>query len=80
MKQRNVKEVVEYLLIKKNNFIINEEEKYFLNKLLDLLNLSNNYSKIETVVECDCEFNEVTIDKEIKLNKCLDCGLPLSVS
>ncbi len=29
MKHRNVKEVVEYLLIKKNNFIMKEEEKYF---------------------------------------------------
>jgi hypothetical protein len=80
MKHRNVKEVVEYLLIKKNNFIMKEEEKYFLNELLDLLNLSNNYSKIETVVECNCELDKLTIEKEIELNKCLDCGLPLSVS
>ncbi len=80
MKQRDVKEVVEYLLIKKNNFKILKVEEQFLNELLDLLELLNNCSKNELDVECDCEFNELTIDKEIKLNKCLDCGLPLSSS
>jgi hypothetical protein len=80
MKYRKLKEVLKYLLIKKNNFKILKEEEQFLNELLDLLELFNNCSKNVLDVECDCEFNELTIDKEIKLNKCLDCGLPLSVS
>jgi hypothetical protein len=78
MKQRDVKEVVKYLLIKKNNFKILKEEEQFLNELLDLLELFNNCSKNILDVECDCEFNELTIEKEIELNKCFDCGLPLS--
>jgi hypothetical protein len=80
MKYRKLKELLEYLLIKKYNFKILKEEEEFLNELLDLLNLSNNYSKNELNVECVCELNVFTIEKEIELNKCLDCGLPLSVS
>lgn len=80
MKYKKLRELLEYLLIKKYNFQILKEEEHLLSELLDLLNLSNNYSKIETVVECNCELDKLTIEKEIELNKCLDCGLPLSVS
>lgn len=80
MKYRKLKEVLKYLLIKKNNFKILKEEEEFLNELLDLLDLLNNCSKNELGYECVCELNEFTIEKEIELNKCIDCGFPLSVS
>lgn len=80
MKYRKLKEKLKYLLIKKNNFKILKEEEEFLNELLDLLDLLNNCSKNELDFECVCELNEFTIEKETELNKCLDCGSPLSVS
>jgi|688.fasta_scaffold1121402_2 hypothetical protein len=79
MKHRKLKELLEYLLIKKNNFKILKEEEEFLNELLDLLDLLNNCSKNELDVECVCELNVFTIEKEIELNKCLDCELPLNL-
>lgn len=78
MKLKNVKKVIELLLVKKHNFIIQKDELEFLNELQFLLDVANN--KISNKKEeCECVIDYETIDKETELNQCLDCGLPLAI-
>lgn len=79
MKFRKVKEILELLLVKKNNFIIEKEEQELLNELQILLALANNSNSIEVNLECNCELDNNTIEEEVEINQCLDCGLPLSI-
>lgn len=79
MKFRKVKEILELLLVKKNNFIIEKEEQELLNELQVLLLLVNSSNSIEVTLECNCELDSDTIEEEVELNQCLDCGLPLSI-
>jgi hypothetical protein len=78
MKYKNVKEILELLLVKKNNFSIVNEEQELLNELQVLLLLANN-NTIDVKLECKCELDNDTIEEEVEINQCLDCGLPLSI-
>jgi hypothetical protein len=79
MKFNKVKEILELLLVKKNNFIIEKEEEELLNELQVLLLLANSSNSIEVNLECNCELDSDTIEEEVEINQCLDCGLPLSI-
>lgn len=79
MKFRKVKEILELLLLKKNNYIIEKEEQELLNELQFLLALANSSNSIEVNLECNCELDSKTIEEEVEINQCLDCGLPLSI-
>lgn len=79
MEFKKVKEILELLLIKKNNFIIQKEEQELLNEIQVLLVLANSSNSIEINLECKCELDSHTIEKEVEINQCLDCGLPLSI-
>jgi hypothetical protein len=79
MEFKKVTELLELLLIKKNNFSINEDEKLLIEELIYLL-VSNKDSKDEDdLFECQCELNNDSIEKEIEMNQCNDCGLPLTI-
>ena len=79
MKFIKVKEILELLLMKKNNFIIEKEEQELLNELQILLTQTNSSNSIEVNLECKCELDRNTIEEEVEINQCLDCGLPLSI-
>lgn len=79
MKFRKVKEILELLLVKKNNFIIEKEEQELLNELQVLLLLANSSNSFEVTLECKCELDSDTIEEEVEINQCLYCGLPLSI-
>ncbi|WP_353078253.1 hypothetical protein [Flavobacterium sp.] len=79
MKYKSVKEILEILLVKKNNFIIEKEEQELLIELQILLALANSSNSIEVNLECNCELDCETIEEEVEINQCLDCGLPLSI-
>jgi hypothetical protein len=79
MKFNKVKEILELLLVKKNNFIIEKEEQELLNELQVLLALANSSNSIEDNLECNCELDSDTIEEEVEINQCLDCGLPLGI-
>lgn len=78
MEFKKVTELLELLLIKKNNFSINEDEKLLIEELFYLL--VNNKDSIDDdgLFECQCELNSEAIEKEIEMNQCSDCGLPLT--
>jgi hypothetical protein len=79
MEFKKVTELLELLLIKKNNFSINEDEKLLIEELIYLL-VSNKDSKDEDdLFECQCELKSESIEKEIEMNQCSDCGLPLTI-
>jgi hypothetical protein len=79
MEFKKVTELLELLLIKKNNFSINEDEKLLIEELIYLL-VSNKDSKDEDdLFECQCELKSESIEKEIEMNQCSDCGLPLAI-
>lgn len=80
MKLKNVKEITELLLVKKNNFIIQEDEQVLLNELVYLLELAACSNNTNYKLNCNCEINYKTIHKEIELNQCKDCRLPLNIS
>lgn len=80
MEFKNVKEILELLLIKKNNFILEKSELDLLNELQILLALGNSVSSNKEKTECNCPLNELTIEDEIKRNQCGSCGLPLAIS
>ena len=75
MKFRKVKEILELLLVKKNNFIIEKEEQELLNELKALLTLAKSSNSIEVNLECNCELDCETIEEKVEINQCLDCGL-----
>lgn len=79
MKFRKVKEILELLLVKKNNFIIKKEEQELLNELQVLLAIANSSNSFEANLECNCELDSDTIEEEIDVNQCFECGLPLSI-
>lgn len=79
MKFIKVKEILELLLVKKNNFIIEKEEQELLNELQVLLLLANSSNTFEVNLECKCELDSDTIEEEVEINQCLYCGLPLSI-
>ena len=79
MKFKKVKEILELLLVKKNNFIIEKEEQELLNELQILLVLAKIRNSFEVNLECNCELDSDTIEEEIDVNQCFDCGLPLSI-
>ncbi len=74
----NIIKIVELLLIKKNNYIIGKYEQKLLSELQLLLGLVSNNELSNNKLECNCEIDYNTIDKETELNQCLDCGLPLT--
>lgn len=74
----NIIKIVELLLIKKNNYIIGKYEQKLLSELQLLLGLVSNNELTNNKLECNCEIDYNTIDKETELNQCLDCGLPLT--
>lgn len=78
MKFNKVREVLKLLLIKKNNFIINTDEQSLIDEIEALLTLANSSEIRVANKECNCKFDESTIEKEIERNQCLHCGLPLS--
>jgi hypothetical protein len=78
MEFKKVTELLELLLIKKNNFSINEDEKLLIEELFYLL-VNNKDSKDDDLFECQCELNSESIEKEIEMNQCSDCGLPLAI-
>jgi hypothetical protein len=78
MEFKKVTELLELLLIKKNNFSINEDEKLLIEELVYLL-VNNKDSNEDDLFECQCEFNSEAIEKEIEMNQCSDCGLPLTI-
>lgn len=79
MRLIKVIELIEILLLKKNNFSINIDEELLIEELFCLIvNIRNLKNEADTF-ECNCELNSETIEKEIEINKCLDCGFPLSV-
>jgi hypothetical protein len=80
MEFKNVKEILELLLIKKNNFILEKNELDLLNELQFLLALGSTFSTNQEKTECNCPLNEATIEDEIKRNKCGSCGLPLDIA
>lgn len=79
MEFKKVKEILEILVIKKNNFIVDNEELLLLNELQVLLSLTQNLKSDKSKTECDCELNEKTIEVEIENNQCFDCGFPLCI-
>lgn len=79
MEFKNIKEIVELLLIKKNNIFIRKYEQELLNELQLLLGLASTNNLTNKKLECNCEIDYKTIDKETELNQCLDCGLPLTI-
>lgn len=72
-----LKELLEILLIKKNNYLLQKEEQKLINELCYLLSKDNESNKVQ--LECKCELDKITIKAEIAKNKCLDCGLPLTI-
>lgn len=78
MEFKNIKEIVELLLIKKNNYNIGKYEQELLSELQLLLGLVISNELTNNKLECNCEIDYKTIDKETELNQCLDCGLPLT--
>lgn len=79
MKFNQVKEILELLLDKKNNFIIEKKEQELLSKLQFLIVLSNRNNSFEVNLECKCVLDCDTIEEEVKINQYLDCGLQLSI-
>jgi hypothetical protein len=78
MEFKKVTELLELLLIKKNNFSINEDEKLLIEELIYLL-VNNKDSNDDDLFECQCELSSESIEKEIEMNQCNDCGLPLAI-
>lgn len=79
MELNNLKKILELLLIKKSAYIIKKDEEDLLNEINFLLKLANSYNLDKLNTECNCEINLDTLEKEIYVNQCLDCGLPLSI-
>lgn len=79
MELNNLKKILELLLIKKSAYIIKKDEEDLLNEINFLLKLANSYNLDKLKTECNCEINQDTLEKEIYVNQCLDCGLPLSI-
>jgi hypothetical protein len=77
MEVNNVKDVLALLLIKKNNFNISEHENNLIIELEYLLSLAKKKHSNTFEKECQCTINESTITKEIELNQCFVCKLPL---
>lgn len=78
MNREYVKMLLEYYLIKKNNFSINDNDIILINELKSIyLESSGNLSKFMFLDECNCALINKTIAIEVSNNKCLDCGLPL---
>jgi hypothetical protein len=77
MKLNNVKKLVELLLIKRNSFIIRPDEMVLLNELQYLLAIDNSLFSSSSI-ECNCELNAETIEREIENNTCFTCGRPLA--
>jgi hypothetical protein len=74
-----VKEILKFLLIKKNNSSITEDEELLIEELFYLLVNNKDFNVDDDLFECKCELNSETIEKEIEMNQCNDCGLPLSI-
>lgn len=72
-----VRTILKLLLIKKNNLTVQEYELGLLEELQALLSLANNTHNAG--LECKCETNQTTLETEIAINQCLECGLPLCV-
>ena len=72
-----VKELLEFLLIKKNNFLLQEGEQNLINELVYLLSKDNATKIIHQ--ECKCKLEESTIKEEVENNLCINCKLPLLV-
>jgi hypothetical protein len=79
MEFKKVTELLELLLIKKNNFSINEDEKLLIEELFYLLVNNKDSKDDDDLFECQCELNSEAIEKEIEMNQCNDCGLPLTI-
>jgi hypothetical protein len=77
MKLNNVKKLIELLLIKRNIFTIRPDEIELLNELQYLLALDNSIFSSSSI-ECQCDFNTDTIEREIEKNSCFTCGRPLA--
>jgi hypothetical protein len=79
MEFKKVTELIELLLIKKNNFSINKDEELLIEELFYLLVNNKDSKDDDDSFLCKCELNSETLEKEIEMNQCNDCGLPLSI-
>lgn len=79
MKFKKVKEIMELLLIKKNNCNIEKEEQELLIELQIFLVIANSSNTTIDNLECNCEIDSNTIEEEVELNQCLDYYLPLTL-
>ncbi len=77
MKLNNVKKIIELLLIKRNSFNIRLDEIELLIELQYLLAIDNSLISSSSI-ECQCDLNADTIEREIEKNTCLTCGRPLA--
>ena len=76
---KKVTELIELFLIMKNIFSINQDEELLIEELFYLLVNNKDFNVDDDLFECKCELNSETIEKEIEMNQCNDCGLPLSI-
>lgn len=80
MNLKNVKKLVELLIIKKHDSLIRSDEILLLNELQYLLSIYNSIFSVNNSIKCKCELNHDTIKREIDNNICFTCGLPLADS
>lgn len=78
MNLNNVKKLIELLLIKRNSFTIRPDEIELLNELQYLLAIDISLFSLSSI-ECQCDLNTETIEREIEKNACFTCGHPLVV-
>jgi|688.fasta_scaffold376670_2 hypothetical protein len=77
MDYKNIKFILEQLLIKKHNFILQKHEEELVDEIQDLLSIANNINLSQSQNICNCEIDYKNIDKEIENNECCKCGLPI---
>lgn len=71
------KDILELLLIIKNNFSINKYDQILMEELIYLLSQNSKLTIQENSQVCSCALNPVTIENEIEQNKCFTCGLAI---
>lgn len=77
MEYKNVKFILEQLLIKKHNFILQDHEEELVDEIQDLLSIASNSKLSQLNNICNCEIDYKNIDAEISKNECSKCGLPI---
>lgn len=79
MDYKNVKFILEQLLIKKHNFSLQNHEEELVDEIKELLSIAYNSKLYQINNVCNCEIDYKNIDDEIEKNECYKCGLPIHI-